>query len=133
MEILSIWGLMKWIPALILLSLLAACATMRAIDGSPAQLQQLIDAGKLLEPGQRVRIVTSDEKTHSFKITGIDAGLIVGSNDAVSVDQIQYLEIQQFQKMTCPVSFTFDREIAFDSLIAIAAFALRPNSINAAP
>jgi hypothetical protein len=44
------------------------CATMRPIDGSPEELRQFINSGELLRVGDRVRIVTADEKAHRFAI-----------------------------------------------------------------
>jgi hypothetical protein len=119
--------------AWILTMAISGCTTMRPVDGSPAELQQYINSGELLEAGDRVRIVTADQKAHRFAITKIEAGLIVGSNESVPIDQVVYVEKRQFQKPEFPVSFSFDKDIAFDSLIAIAAFALKPSSVNATP
>jgi hypothetical protein len=35
---------------------------MQSIDGTPAELQQLIIAGELLQPRDRARLVTADKK-----------------------------------------------------------------------
>jgi hypothetical protein len=124
---------MKFFTALALIIAVAGCTTMRPIDGSPIELQQFINSGELLKPGDRVRIVTADEKTHRFAIIKVEAGLIVGSNESVPVDQVMCVEKRQFEKIESPVSFSFDREVAIDSLIAIAAFALKPSRVDATP
>jgi hypothetical protein len=124
---------MKFFAASAFIIALTGCTTFRPIDGSPTELQQLINSGELLTPGDRVRIVTADEKTHRFAITKVEAGLIVGSNESVPVDQVICVEKRQFQKIESPVSFSFDKEIAIDSLIAIAAFALKPSRVDATP
>jgi hypothetical protein len=108
---------------------ISGCTTMQPMDGSPTELQRCISSGELLEPGDRVRIVTADQKVHRFAITKIEAGQIVGSKESVPIDQVVYLEKRQFRKPEFPVSFSFDKDIAFDSLIAIAAFALKPSNI----
>jgi hypothetical protein len=124
---------MKWLSASILIIALTGCTTMRPIDGSPSELQQSINSGELLKPGDRVRIVTMDDKTHRFAITKIEAGRIVGPNESIPVDVILSLEKQEFQKIESPVSFSFDTEVAVDSLIAIAAFALKPSRVDPTP
>ena len=124
---------MRCFTAWVLIVAVTGCTTMRPIDGSPAELQQFINSGELLKAGDRVRIVTADEKTHRFAITKVAAGLIVGSNESVPVDQVMCVEKQQFQKIESPVSFSFDKEVAIDSLIAIAAFALKPSRVDATP
>jgi hypothetical protein len=112
---------------------LIGCTTLRPIDGTPAELQQLINSGELLKPGDHVRIVTPDEKAHRFAITKIEGGLIVGPNESVPVDQVMCVEKRQFRKIESPVSFSFDKEVVIDSLIAIAAFALKPSRVDATP
>jgi hypothetical protein len=123
----------KWLTTLLLITAVTGCTTLRPIDGSPKELQRLINSGDLLKPGDRVRIVTADQKTHRFAITKVEAGLIIGSNESVPVDQVMCVEKRQFQKIIFPVSFSFDKEVAIDSLIAIAAFALKPSTVNATP
>ena len=124
---------MKFFTTLALIIAVAGCTTMQPIDGSPTELQHFINSGELLKPGDRVRIVTADQKTHRFAITKVEAGLIVGSNESVPVDQVMCVEKRQFQKIESPVSFSFDKEVAIDSLIAIAAFALKPSRVDATP
>ena len=124
---------MKRLTTCLLIIAVSGCTTMRPIDGSPTELQQLINSGELLKPGDRVRIVTTDEKTHRFAITKVETGLIVGPNESVPVDQVMCVEKRQFQKIESPVSFSFDKEVAIDSLIAIAALALKPSRVDATP
>ena len=124
---------MKSFTALALIIALTGCTTMQAIDGSPTELQHFINSGELLKPGDRVRIVTAEQKTHRFAITKVEAGLIVGSNESVPVDQVMCVEKRQFQKIEFPVSFSFDKEVAIDSLIAITAFALKPSRVDPTP
>jgi hypothetical protein len=79
---------MKWLTACALIIAATGCTTMRPIDGSPKELRQLINSGELLDPGDRVRIVTADQKAHRFSITKVEAGLIVGPHESVPVDQV---------------------------------------------
>jgi hypothetical protein len=124
---------MKGIMVSLLFFIVSGCATLRPVDGTPVELRQSITAGELLQSGDRVRIVTEDAKSHRLTVITVEAGLIVGRNKSVPVDQVKYLEIRQSSKIAFPVSFVFDKEVVVDSLIAIAAFALKPNSINSTP
>jgi hypothetical protein len=103
---------------------------LQPIDGSPTELQQFINSGELLKPGDRVRIVTADEKVHRFAITKIEAGLIVGPNESVAVDQVMSLGVEN---MRSPASIPFDLRTAVPWAISIAAFALKPITVNATP
>jgi hypothetical protein len=121
---------MKCFTAWVLIIALTGCTTMRPIDGSPKELQQFINSGELLKPGDGVRIVTADEKAHRFAITKVDAGLIVGPRRSVSVDQVMSLEIE---KVKPAASFPFDTKSATDWLIVLGAFALKPITVDSTP
>jgi hypothetical protein len=85
---------MKWVTACLLILAATGCTTMRPIGGSPTELRQFINAGELLKPGDRVRIVTAEEKVHRFAITKIEAGQIVGPNESVPIDEVMSLEVE---------------------------------------
>jgi hypothetical protein len=51
------------------------------------------------------------------------AGLIVGPNESVPIDQVMYLEKREFENVKVPISFSFDWEVSIAALIAIAAYA----------
>src|SRR5271169_1318830 len=108
-------AIMKCFTAWVIIIAVTGCTTMQPIDGSPTELQHFINSGELLRPGDRVRIVTADEETHRFVITKVEAGLIVGPDESVPIDQVMYLEKRQFRKLESPVSFSFDKEVAVDS------------------
>ena len=69
----------------------AGCTTLRPIDGSPAELRQRMSVGELLKPGDRVLIVTADQKTHRFAVTAIGSGEIEGRKISLPVEQIVFL------------------------------------------
>jgi hypothetical protein len=77
---------------------LAACTTLRPIEGSPNDLQSRIGSGGLLEAGDRVSIVTADAKTHKLRVRRISAGIIEGRKDRVPIDQIVSLQKRQFSR-----------------------------------
>jgi hypothetical protein len=122
--------MIKWLTACILMIAVAGCTSMRPIDGSPAELRQFINSGDLLKPGDRIRVVTADDKTHWFAITRLEAGLIVGPTESIPVDQVVSLEVE---KRKFPVSIAFDLRDAVPWAIVIAAFALKPITVDATP
>lgn len=88
-------------PRVIFLALLlicGGCTTLRPIGGSPSELRQRISSGALLKPGDRVAIVTTDNKTHEFEVTGINAGIIEGKTESVPIDQVTAVEKRQFSQ-----------------------------------
>jgi hypothetical protein len=72
------------------------CTTFRPIDGGSADLRVRINSGELLKPGDRVRIVTSDQKTHRFTVKSVGADSIGGVSESIPVEQILALEKRQF-------------------------------------
>jgi hypothetical protein len=81
-----------------LLVICGGCTTLRPIEGSPTELRQRINSGELLKAGDRVLIVTTDDKAHRFAVTGIESGLIEGRADSVPVDHVARLEKRQFSR-----------------------------------
>ncbi len=79
------------------LLVVSACTTLEPTEASPEELQRLILSEGLLEPGQRVRLVTADEVVHEFRITEIDLelGVVSGSDDAVPVSEVVAVETHE--------------------------------------
>jgi hypothetical protein len=46
-------------------------------EGDPADLRQRINSGELLKPGDRVLIVTTDQKTHRFTVKSVGFGRLL--------------------------------------------------------
>lgn len=99
------------------------CTTPPPIDGSHEELRQFINSGELLKAEDCVRLVTADEKTHHFTITKVQAGLIVGPQESIPVDEVISLEGENAKS---PVASPFNLKRAVPWAIAIAAFALKP-------
>jgi hypothetical protein len=79
---------MKRLAVLVIAISLAACTTLRPIEGTPFDLQQHIAAGELLKSGDRVKIGTSDGQTHEFAVTAIHDGVIEGKNVALPIANV---------------------------------------------
>ena len=67
-----------------------ACSTVTPVEAPPAELHRLITSEGLLQPGDRVRLVTEDGMEHEFRITALDfdAGLIRGADEAVPIADV---------------------------------------------
>jgi len=72
----------------------SACTTLRPVQLSTDNAQQQITSGELLKPGDKVRLITTDGKTHEFAITAIDVaeGTVKGPADSVRVADIVTVE-----------------------------------------
>lgn len=71
-----------------------ACTTQRPIEASPDEVQRQLLSGQLVQPRDRIKLVTRDETVHEFRVTELDLeqGLVVGKDaripiaDVVAVD-----------------------------------------------
>lgn len=74
-----------------------ACTSLRTIESTPEALQGRLRSGELLQPGDRVRLVTRDETVHEFRVTKIDLerGFVIGRDDQVPIDEIVALETRE--------------------------------------
>jgi hypothetical protein len=117
----------RFIVFAVLISL-AACTTLRPIEGTSGDLRSRIGSGGLLEAGDRVSIVTADAKTHKFRVRSVSAGIIEGRKDRVPIDQIVSVQKREFSRaktwllMGCGVAFT--GLIVYEVANGVAAFAL---------
>jgi hypothetical protein len=94
---------MKFPSLLIAASLIAGCSgagctTLRPIEGSPADLRERINSGELLKPGDRVLVVTTDQKTHRFTVKSVGADRIDGPSESIPVEQISAVEKREFSR-----------------------------------
>ena len=87
---------MRRIMILITIISFAGCTTLRPIEGISSELRQRITSDGLLKTGDRVLIVTSDSKSHKFKITGIRSGFIDGKATSIPVDQVVSVQKREF-------------------------------------
>jgi hypothetical protein len=76
----------------------SGCTTLRPIDGSASELRQRIESGELLKAGDRVSIMTTDDKRHRFAIKSIGAGIIRGRSDSVPIEQVVTVQQRQFSR-----------------------------------
>ncbi len=89
---------MRTFFALAALMVCAGCTTLKPVAGTPTELREKIDSGQLLKAGDRVLIVTTDDKPHRFAVTTIEAGIIQGRRDSVPIDQVAALQKRRFSR-----------------------------------
>jgi hypothetical protein len=76
----------------------AGCTTLRPIEGNPAELRRRISSGELLKTGDRILVVTTDQKEHRFTVRSVGASLIDGPSESIPIEQIFALEKRQFSR-----------------------------------
>jgi hypothetical protein len=74
-----------------------ACTTLKAQEATPEELQPQLLCGSLLQPGDRVRLVTADETVHEFRVTEIDfdQGLVIGRDERVAIADVVAVETRE--------------------------------------
>jgi hypothetical protein len=87
---------MRRLVVLITLISFAGCTTLRPIQGTSRELQEQINSAELLKAGDRVLIVTRDDKNHAFKVTEVASGVISGRATEIPVDQVASVEKREF-------------------------------------
>jgi hypothetical protein len=81
---------------------LAGCTTLQPIEGTSNELRERIGSGGLLKVGDRVSIVTRDDRTHEFRVLAIRDGIIQGTSDSVPLDRLVTLQKREFSRAkTC--------------------------------
>jgi hypothetical protein len=88
---------MKQVILAIVVLLSCACTTLQPTAASPEELQHMITQENLLEPGDRVRLVTAEGAVFKFRVREIDLenGRVVGPKASVSIQDIVAVETRE--------------------------------------
>jgi hypothetical protein len=89
---------MKILSLLTAALLIAGCTSMQPIEGSPADLRQRIYSSELLKTGDRVRVVTTDQKSHRFTVKSVGADRVDAPSESIPIEQISAVEKRQFSR-----------------------------------
>ena len=84
-------GLGRSLSKLLVLSLAASalgCTSMQQVELPPEELQAQIRQGTLIQPGDRVRLVTEDEQEYRFEVTSVDRQSIGGDGIRIPIDEV---------------------------------------------
>jgi hypothetical protein len=74
-----------------------ACTTLEPVNVPADDLQQQIRAGTLVSAGDRVRLVTTDEVVHKFRVTevNLEQDTVQGPKAEVPIGEIVALETRE--------------------------------------
>jgi hypothetical protein len=75
----------------------SACTTLRPTEATPEELQRQLLFGELIQPGDRVRLVTADETVYEFRVAEIDleSGFVIGRDERVPIAEIVAVETRE--------------------------------------
>ena len=75
----------------------SACTTLSPKEATPEELQRQVLSGELLQPGDRIRLVTGDETVYEFRVTAIDLerGLLIGRDEQVPIADVIAVETRE--------------------------------------
>ena len=77
--------------ALVLTSL-CGCMNVQKVYQPPATLQENIRGGELVQPGDRIAVVTASQGERIFVVTDVDQDSIRGEGVVVPIDEVVALE-----------------------------------------
>jgi hypothetical protein len=69
---------------------------MQQVELPPEELQAQIRQGTLIQPGDRVRLVTEDEQEYRFEVTSVDRQSIGGDGIRVPIDEVIAVRTREF-------------------------------------
>jgi hemin uptake protein HemP len=83
---------------LVLGGALGACSTSKPIELPPATVQQMILDQEILQPGEKVKLITADGQRYDFRVTRVDTEqrVILGGSQSVPIDEVVALETKEF-------------------------------------
>jgi hypothetical protein len=87
---------MKPLSILILILAIAGCTSMKPVAMPPDQLHERISAGDIINEGDKVKIVTTDGKTHQFTVTAVNDESIVGDAIDIPITDIVTLKTKEY-------------------------------------
>jgi hypothetical protein len=105
----------------------SGCTTLQPAEATPDELQRLILSEGILEPGQRVRLVTRDKAVHEFRVTVVDSekGVVHGKDESVPIGDIVAIETRE---ISAGRTALLTRGLVYSAGIVIA-IALAPAAI----
>jgi hypothetical protein len=85
----------KIISILVIINLIG-CTSLQTIEAPPDRLHEQIRHENLVKVGDKVRIITEDQKEHQFVVTAINEDEIRGDDVTIPIDSIVTVETRQF-------------------------------------
>ena len=88
---------MFWkITSILVIINLIGCTSLQTIDATPYKLHEQIRHENLVKVGDKVRIITEDQKEHQFVVTAVNEDEISGEEVTIPIDSIVTLETREF-------------------------------------
>ncbi|MBN1627388.1 MAG: hypothetical protein JW944_12775 [Deltaproteobacteria bacterium] len=72
--------------------IMIGCTTLKTVEMPQNSVQERISAGDLIDPGDRIKIITNDGKEYEFKVTSVEAGYVKGKDVEISIRDIALVE-----------------------------------------
>jgi hypothetical protein len=85
----------KIISILVIINLIG-CTSLQTIEAPPDRLHEQIRHENLVKVGDKVRIITEDQKEHQFVVTAINEDEIRGDDVTIPIDSIVTVETREF-------------------------------------
>ena len=85
----------KIISILVIINLIG-CTSLQTIEAPPDRLHEQIRRENIVKVGDKVRIITEDQKEHQFVVTAIYEDEIRGEDVTIPIDSIVTLETREF-------------------------------------
>jgi hypothetical protein len=88
---------MFWkITSILVIINLIGCTSLQTIEAPPDKLHEQIRYQDIVKVGDKVRIITEDQKEHQFIVTAINEDDISGEEVTIPIDSIVTLETREF-------------------------------------
>ena len=84
------------ITSILVIINLIGCTSLQTIEAPPDKLHEQIRHEDLVKVGDKVRIITEDQKEHQFVVTAINEDEIRGEDVTIPIDSIVTLETREF-------------------------------------
>ena len=85
----------KLISALLIINLIG-CTSLQTIEAPPDKLHEQIRHENLVKVGDKVKIVTEDQKEHEFVVTATNENEIRGEDITIPIDSIVAVQTREF-------------------------------------
>ena len=85
----------KLISVLVIINLIG-CTSLQTIEAPPDKLHEQIRHENLIKVGDKVKIITEDQKEHQFVVTAINEDAIRGEDATIPIDSIAAVQTREF-------------------------------------
>ena len=84
------------ITSILVIINLIGCTSLQSIEAPPDKLHEQIRHENLVKVGDKVKIITEDQKEHQFVVTAVNGDEIRGKDVVIPIDSIVTMETREF-------------------------------------